>query len=89
MDELWLMRITIRIDDQLHAEAKKQAAEQDTTLAALIGNSLCEALARWKPAHRGKRFRMMTFGRGGLRPGVDLGDSASLLDRMEGFDGAD
>ncbi|MFZ0963896.1 MAG: DUF2191 domain-containing protein [Terriglobia bacterium] len=83
------MRITIRIDDQLHAEAKKRAAEQGTTLTPLINNSLREALARWKPAHRGKRFRMMTFGRGGLRPGVDLDDSASLLGCMEGIDGAD
>jgi len=83
------MRITIRIDDQLHAEAKKWAAEQGTTLTALVEHSLYEALARWKPAHLGKRFRMITFQGEGVQPGVDLDDSASLLDRMEGIDGAD
>jgi hypothetical protein len=83
------MRITIRIDDQLHAEAKKWAAEQGTTLTALLEDSLREALARWKPAHRRKRFRMITFEGEGVQPGVNLDDSAALLDRMEGIDGAD
>jgi hypothetical protein len=83
------MRITIRIDDQLHAEAKKWAAEQGTTLAAVIEDSLRQALARWKPAPRRKRFRMIIFRGEGVQPGVDLDDSASLLDRMEGINGAD
>ena len=40
------MRITIRIDDQLHAEAKKWASEQGTTLTTLIE----KASARRSPA---------------------------------------
>jgi hypothetical protein len=83
------MRITIRIDDQLHAEAKKCAAEQGTTLAALIENSLREALARRNPAHRHKKFRITTFKGDGVLPGVNLDNSASLLDRMEGIDRTD
>jgi hypothetical protein len=83
------MRITIRIDDQLHAEAKKWAAEQGTTLSVLIEDSLRAARARWESAHRRKRFWMITFGGEGTHPGIDLDNSASLLDRMEGIDGAD
>ena len=83
------MRTTIRIDDQLLAEAKKRAAGRKTTLTAVIEDSLRESLARSKPPRHQKAFRIKPFGRGGLQPGVDLDDSASLLDRMEGLDGVD
>jgi hypothetical protein len=83
------MRTTIRLDEQLLVEAKKHAAERGTTLTALIADSLREALARRKPSHRGRRFRLRTFGRGGVQAGVDLDDTAALLDRMDGIDGAD
>ena len=80
------MRTTIRLDDQLLREAKKRAAERGTTLTAVIEDSLRESLARWKPSRRRRKFRLPTWGRGGVFPGVDLDDSAALLDRMEGID---
>jgi hypothetical protein len=83
------MRTTIRIDDELLAEAKKRAADRRTTLTALIEDSLRESLARRKPPEIRKPFRIKAFGRRGLQPGVDLDDSAALLDRMEGLDGVD
>jgi len=83
------MRTTIRIDDELLAEAKKRAADRRTTLTALIEDSLRESLARRKPREPLKPFRIKAFGHGGLQPGVDLDDSAALLDRMEGLDGVD
>jgi hypothetical protein len=83
------VRITIRIDDQLHAEAKKRAAEQGSTLTALIEDSLRTALVPGKPAHRRERFRITSFRGEGVLPGVDLDNSASLLDRMEGIDSSD
>ena len=83
------MRTTIRIDDELLAEAKKRAADRRTTLTALIEDSLRESLARRKSRQTRKPFRIKAFGRGGLQPGVDLDDSAALLDRMEGLDGVD
>ena len=83
------MRTTIRLDQDLLAEAKKLAAEQGTTLTALIQDSLRERLARRATAPRRKRFRMVTFGRGGLQPGVNLDDTSALLDRMDGLDGSD
>lgn len=83
------MMITIQLDDQLHAEAKKWAAEEGSTLTALIEDSLRKELARMGSADRRKKFRMPTFKGLGVRPGIDLGNSASLLDRMEGINGAD
>ncbi len=81
------MRTTIRLEDRLLIEAKKRAAEKGTTLTALIEDSLRETLARRVPPAPRKRFRVITFGEGGLQPGVDLDDTSSLLDRMDGFDG--
>ncbi len=83
------MRTTIRINQHLLAEAKKRAADRGTTLTAVIEDSLRQSFARSDPKHPQKLFRIKPFGRGGLRPGIDLDDTASLLDRIEGFDGID
>jgi hypothetical protein len=81
------MRTTIRLDERLLAEAKKRAAEKGTTLTALIEDSLREALARRSRPTQRKRLRLITCGEGGLQPGIDLDDTSSLLDRMDGLDG--
>jgi hypothetical protein len=83
------MRTTIRFDEQLLIQAKKLAAERGTTLTALLQDALRETLARRKPSPRRSKLRLTTLGRGGVQPHVDLDDTASLLDRMEGRDGAD
>ena len=84
------MRTTIRLDDRLLREAKKRAAERGTTLTAVIEESLRQTLSRSEPPRRRRRFRFPTFqGGGGVQPGVDLDNSAALLDRMEGLDGSD
>lgn len=79
---LLCMRTTIRLDDHLLRAAKQHAAERGTTLTAVIEDALRELLARREPIDR-TPFRLVAFGKGGLRPGVDLDDSASLLDLME------
>lgn len=83
------MRTTIRFDKQLLIQAKKLAAEGGTTLTALVEDALRETLARRKPPRHRSRLRLTTFGRGGVQPHVDLDNSASLLERMEGRDGVD
>ncbi len=77
------MRTTIRIDDDLLRETKRLALETDRTLTAVIEDALREVVAR--RTQRGKRrpVRLPTFGGEGLQPGVDLNDSAALLDLME------
>jgi len=83
------MRTTIRLNDQLLAEVKKRAADRHTTLTAVIEDSLRESFARNKAAARRPRFSFPTFKGNGLQPGVDLDDSAALLDLMEDRNGID
>lgn len=82
------MRTTIRIDDQLLALAKKHAARQGKTLAAVIEDALRAALARGEAAESLSLVRLTTVGGKGPRPGVDLDSTADLLDRMEPTDDA-
>ena len=77
------MRTTIRIDRHVLAEAKKLAAETDHTLTAVIEEALKETLARRKKTKTSAPVKLTVFGETGLRPGIDLDDTASLLDAME------
>ncbi len=77
------MRTTIHLPDDLFAEVKKLSAESRTTVTALIEDALRERLSRRRQKSRSKPLRLTTYGEGGLQPGVDLDDSAALLDLME------
>jgi Arc/MetJ family transcription regulator len=79
------MRTTIRLDDDLLARAKRAAVERGTTLTALIEDALRRALAPAAPPPR-RRLSLPTFRGDGLQPGVDLDDTAALLDVMDGPD---
>ena len=81
------MKTTIRLDEDLHREAKELAARTGLTLTAVIENALREMLARRTLAAERPPVRLPTFAGKGLQPGVDLDDSAALLDLMDGFDG--
>ena len=78
------MRTTVRLDEHLLAAAKKHAAESGTTLTAVLEAALRESLARRSAPAKPRRLRLKTFRGGGVRAGVDLDDSASLLDLMGG-----
>ena len=78
-----VMRTTIRLDDGLLDEARRLAVQHGTTLTAIIEESLRERLARSQSSLSGRRTRLATTGEGGVLPGIDLGDSASLLDMMD------
>jgi hypothetical protein len=80
------VRTTIRLDDQLLRDAKQLAARTGRTLTAVISDALREALAKSTEAPRRRPYKLPTFGGDGLRPGVDLDDSAALLDLMEAGD---
>ena len=75
------MRTTIRLNDALLSHAKSYAAEIGLTLTALVEESLRQRLSI-RPAGR-ERVQLLTTGEGGLHPGVDMDDSASVLDAME------
>ncbi len=76
------MRTTIRLDDELLTRAKRAALERGTTLTAVIEDALRRALTPGAPAPR-EDVALPTFRGDGLRPGIDLDDTASLLDAMD------
>ncbi len=77
------MRTTVRLDERLLASAKKLAAETGRTLTAVLEDALRETLARRGAQAKRKPVRLKTVKGDGVRPGVDLDDTAALLDLME------
>lgn len=78
------MRTTLNLDDALYADAKKAALKERRPVTALIEDALREALARKKAAGKPPALRLPVLKRSRLAPGVDLDDSAALLDLLEG-----
>ena len=77
------MRTTIRIDEDLLKEAKRLAVQQHKSLTAVLEDALRESLSRKRSAAQREPVRLPTFNGKGLLPGVDLDDSAALVDLME------
>jgi hypothetical protein len=77
------MRTTVRLDERLLAEAKKHAADTGRTLTAVLEDALRETLARRSARGKRRPVRLKTVKGDGIRPGVDLDDTAALLDLME------
>lgn len=79
------MRTTIRLDDALLEQAKREAARRGETVTSLIERGLRLVLAtpRQRPKRRHVDLPVCREG-GGTLPGVDLDDSAALLDIVEG-----
>jgi hypothetical protein len=81
------MRTTVRLDEALLERARLEAAKRKTTLTSLIEQGLELVLRR--PMKRAEHPAVVLpecRAGGGTLPGVDLNDSASLLDRMDGRD---
>lgn len=76
------MRTTVRLDEHLLTEARKLAAASGKTLTSVLEEALRESLARRKLHAKSKPVRLKTVKGGGVRAGVDLDDSASLLELM-------
>lgn len=81
------MRTTVRLDDALLDQARREAARRGVTLTSLIEQGLRLVLRR--PLKRSDRPRAALpecrVG-GGTLPGIDLDHGAALLDRLEGRD---
>ena len=77
------MRTTIRLDEELVRRAKTLAARTGRSLTKLIEDALRQVLERSDGPPRSDRFKMLTFHGEGLSVGIDLDDSAALLDVME------
>jgi len=77
------VRTTIKIDDTLLAEAKTRAADSGRTLNRVVEDALRESFARRAVAAPTARPKLPIFRGARLVPGVDLDDSAALLEQME------
>ena len=63
--------------------AKRRAVDTGRTLTDVIADALRAELSRGAEAHPSSSVELPTFGAGGVLPGVDLDDSAALLELME------
>ena len=78
-------RTTVRLETSLLDQARKSVRDKGTTLTALIQHGLQLALQQSAaPVSRKKVVLPVSRERGGTLPGVDLNNSAALLDLMEG-----
>lgn len=74
-------RTTVRLPDQLLKRAKRKAASEGRTLTSLIEEGLRRVLNERVPGDAKHRPPLpVSSATGGLMPGIDLDDSASLQD---------
>lgn len=79
------MRTTVRLDDNLLMQAKREAKRRGETLTGLLERGVRLAIAS-KPRAKSQRFRLpVSKATGGVRPGVDISRTADLLDRLDGL----
>ncbi len=78
------MRTTVRLDDALLEQAKREAARRRETLTALIEQGLRLVLVQSRSPQRRRRVVLpVCRAGGGVLPGIDLNDTSTLLDVME------
>ena len=76
------MRTTITIDEQVYRDAKARAAQSSQTVSQLIEDAVRASL-RASVAAADAIDPLPSFGRDGVRPGVDLSDNSSVADAMD------
>lgn len=79
------VRTTIRLDDRLLRELREHAAARGLTLTAVVEDAVRQFLAHTAVGvgrPEAPPFRIITF-KGRPRPGIDLDDSAALLDLID------
>jgi plasmid stability protein len=76
------MRTTVDLPDDLLVEAKERAAREGRSLSEVVADAVRRSFAPIAAPER-VPIELPTFDGGGLQPGVDLDDSAALLELME------
>lgn len=77
------MRTTIRLDDQLLDKAKQFALRNGTTFTAVVEDALREKLMSRQVVKKQPLIKLKTVKGKGTNAGIDLDDSASLLEIMD------
>ena len=78
------MRTTISLDEALLKKARRAALDRGISFNELVITALRVELNRNLKSRRSDKVTLATFGGRGLRPGVDLDDTSSLEDIMNG-----
>jgi hypothetical protein len=81
--DILMMRTTVRLDSELLRQAKRRALETGRSLNAVIEDALRAALQHRRSA-QSPRVELPVSGAGGTLPGVDLDNTASLYDILDG-----
>ena len=76
-----MKRTTLALDDDLLATLKRRAAEQRTTLQAIVNDVLRHAVTAKRPG--GFKLRLRGW-KAREQPGVDITDRDKLFDLMNG-----
>jgi plasmid stability protein len=78
------MRTTLRVDDELLRRVKSHAARHGRSLTSVFEEALRLLLAESERHRQRPRVELpVSTASGGVQPGVDLDDSAALLDVMD------
>jgi hypothetical protein len=77
------MRTTVDIDDQLLLYAKHQAVQQGCTIKQILEDALRDFFSHHSRQH--EAVSLETFSGAGLKPGVNLDNSRSLSDILDGY----
>ena len=77
------MRTTVDLPDELLRQARKRAAEEGTTLTALLTEGLRLRLSNAPTGRRRQRRLPTSTVGGGLQPWIDPSSNASLLDAAD------
>lgn len=76
------MRTTVDLPDELLRQARRRAAEEGTTLTALLADGLRLRLSGQRTSRRPRPLPVSRIG-GGLQPWIDPSSNASLLDAAD------
>jgi hypothetical protein len=79
------MRTTVRLDDNLLEQARREAQRRGETLTSLVEKGLRLELVHSQPSVKRRRVVLpVSKAGGGVMPGVDLNNSAALSDILDG-----
>ena len=80
------MRTTVRLKDDLLKQAKRRAAKTHRSFTAFLEDAIRASLApRASEKSSRKKVILPVSGKGGTLPGIQMDDSASLHDVMDGL----
>lgn len=81
-----VMRTTVRLDDQLLKEAKLRAAASGKTMSEVLEEAIRRGFTTTEPLPARRYLKLRSFKGTGTMPGVDIYDSAALLDILDAPD---